>query len=124
MKKLLYTLLVCVGVSSLSFGQEANETAISQGATELAESKRDGVFEFTMPETVSKDDVAKNADYYAHYFEAGFDSGNHVATLKMVENTGRNRMVIARFLIASGVHYVTVDDKNMTVNDFMGSYLK
>ena len=112
MKKLIYTLFVLVGLSSFGFSQEASNTAGTNGATELTSSKRTGDFVFQLPEGVTAEDVKKNSAY------------SHKASLHMVDNTSKNRYVIARFLTACGMKYVQVDEKALEIHTFIEEYLK
>ncbi|MBL4861830.1 MAG: hypothetical protein JKY09_02280 [Crocinitomicaceae bacterium] len=121
MKKLIYTLFVLVGLSSFSFAQE-NDLAITNGATELAVSKVSGIYVFTLPDNVTKEDVAKNAKYYTHYFSVEFK--DHKATIKMTNNNAKDRYVIARFLTACKVRHIQVDDDSLELYDFIEKHLK
>lgn len=123
MKKLVYTLLLLVGFATVSFAQEAPEIATSEGAKELANSKVDGDYVFVMSGK-SAADITAAAAYYESYFEVDFNESSQTVKIKMVENNERGRPVIIRFLVASGVRYVNVDGTNISVSDFMSSYLQ
>ena len=123
MKKLVYTLMLLVGFATVSFAQEANEIAVTEGSKELANSKSDGEYVFVL-NGKTEDDISSAASYYTHYFKVVFEESTQTVKLEMVENDTRARAVIMRFLVASGVRYVDVDGKKLPVNDFMTSYLQ
>lgn len=123
MKKLVYTLMFLVGFATVSFAQEAPEIAISEGTTELAQSKIDGNYVFILSGKTKADIIAAST-YYEHYFTIDFNESSQTVKISMVENNERGRPVIVRFLVASGVRYVDVDGKNVSVSDFMSSYLQ
>lgn len=87
-------------------------------------SKNSGTYKFTLPANLTKEDVAKNAKYYTRYFTVDFNESAHTATLNMVDNEEKDRMVVARFLIACGVNTVKVDGRDMEISKFMNAYLK
>lgn len=124
MKKIISTLLFVVGLVSFSFSQEAHQIAASNGAEDLAASKASGVYEFTLPSTLSKESIDKSASYYTSIFTVDFDEESHKATLTMVENTLKNRYVMTRLLTACKVSHVAVDEKTLQLYDFIDSYLK
>ncbi len=112
-----------VGFSSIGFAQEATEIGVTQGATALETSKKDGSYTFTLSgKTASK--IEANAKYYINYFSVEFNESTQLASISMVVNDSRARSVIVRFLISSGVRYAKVDGKIISVNDFMTSYLQ
>ncbi|MFT5777187.1 MAG: capsule polysaccharide export protein KpsE/RkpR [Crocinitomicaceae bacterium] len=123
MKKIIYTLFVMLGLSSISFAQEANEIATTTSKTELANSKRDGVYQFTFVGQTTAG-IEKSAKYYENYFSIDFDESSNVATITMKVNEAKSRTVITRFLIAAGAHYVKVGGEMMSTNEFMIDYLK
>lgn len=124
MKKLFYTLVILLSVSISANAQETTEIAASKGTSALSDSKTSGSYVFTLPGNVTKDDVDKASKYYTHYFTVGFDEGSHEVSVNMVDNTAKNRYVIARFLTACGVRYVTVDKDNIPLHDFIEKYLQ
>ena len=123
MKKLVYTLMLLVGFATVSFAQEANEIAVTEGSEELVNSKSDGEYVFVL-NGKTEGDISSAAAYYKHYFKVVFEESTQTVKLEMVENDTRARAVIMRFLVASGVRYVDVEGKVLPVNDFMTSYLQ
>jgi hypothetical protein len=124
MKKLIYITIAFFGMASFSLAQEAKEIAKSISASELVKSKSSGVYVLTLPNEVTTEMVEKNVKYYTHYFTVAFNQSSHTATITMIDNQPKNRTVIARFLTACGVRYVSVDKSNLTLEDFMKSYLE
>lgn len=124
MKTIFFSVLMLLGTSSLTFAQDANEVAKSQTKTEIQAGKTSGQFVFTMPESLSKEDVLENAKYYTHYFTVEFDASSHEAKLKMVQNDEKGRMVIVRFLNANGIQFMNVEGTVMSVSDFFDKILK
>lgn len=123
MKKLVYTLMFLVGFTTISFAQEATEIAMSEGATELAQSKIDGDYVFIVSGK-TKAEISAASKYYEHYFTVDFNESSQTVKIDMVENDERGRPVIVRFLVASGVRYVNVDGKVISISDFMSTYLQ
>ena len=115
--------MLLVGFATVSFAQEANEIAVSEGSEELAKSKVDGDYVFVL-NGKTEADISGSAAYYTQYFKVNFDESSQTAKIEMVENDSRSRSVIVRFLVASGVRYVDVDGKPISINDFMMNHLQ
>ena len=124
MKKLIFALFVLVGITSMSYAQTAEDVASTKGSKELATSKIDGKFIFKMPSNVTNENVEQTSKYYTHYFTVNFDASSHNAIITMNENTSKNRYVIARFLTANGVKYLSVDGENLELYVFIEKYLQ
>lgn len=125
MKKLFFTLIVLCSFSLSAFSQtEAATIAKTKGQTALEKSKSDGIYEFTMPSQLKAEDVAQSAKYYVHYFSVNFDEASHKAVITMIENEAKNRIIIMRFLVASGVNAVLIDGTEVSVHDFKSKYLE
>lgn len=124
MKRLIYTLFAVMLVSFASNAQEPTELAVSKGSDALVKSKSSGEYVFTLPSTVSKEDVEKSAKYYTHYFTVNFDAGSHDASVVLVNNEPKSRFVISRFLSSCGVRFIKVDGKNMGLDEFSNTYFK
>ncbi len=123
MKKLVYTLMFLVGFTATSFAQEATEIAITEGAVELQNSKKDGAYSFIV-NGKTEADIASAAAYYKHYFTVEFNESSQKVSLTMVENDTKARSVIMRFLVASGIRHANVDGEVISINDFMMNYLQ
>ncbi len=103
---------------------QSSSTATCSSKANLVKGVESGLIELTLPETSTKDDVAKYASYYKNAFLVTFDEKSHVAIIKMVENTSSNRRVIVRFLSANQVQNVIVEGKSFILNDFFENFLK
>jgi len=123
MKKLFYTLMLLVGFATVSFAQEASQTAVSKGTEALANSKASGDYVFVL-NGKTESEISDAAAYYKQYFTVNFDESSQTVKINMVENDERARAVIVRFLVASGVRNVDVDGNSVSINDFMTKYLQ
>lgn len=122
MKSLFTLLILFIGFSSSVFAQES--IAKSNGDAALLKSKLSGVYEFTLPDNITQEDVDKKIKYYTYYMTADFNETTHKVTLTMNENASSNRYVIGRFLTACNVKEVDVDGKRLIMDEFVKSYLK
>lgn len=123
MNKFLCTLLVLVGFATLGFSQDHVTVANSEGKEALMASKVSGEYSFTLPASVTKEMVAKNAAYYTAYFTVAFDEASKVSKITMIENDAQSRTIIARFLTACGSHQVQIDDEQVNMTDFINKYM-
>ena len=124
MRKIIYTLFVLVGFSSMGFAQERTEIAKSEGKTELLESKVSGKYVFSLPENVTAEEVEQKSSYYTSNFTVDFDAASHKSTLTMIENEVISRHIVARFLSSCGVRFVEVEGENITIDQLIELYLK
>lgn len=124
MKTLFLTTMLLLGLTMTSYGQEKLGTAISKSKSELAQSKTNGKYTFTLPSGTSTETVQQNAKYYTNYFTVDYVVATNVANITMVTNDERSRHVICRFLIASGVEKINVDGTEFPVEEFYTNYLK
>ncbi|MDX1445338.1 hypothetical protein [Lishizhenia sp.] len=122
MKK-LFTFLLVVTCSFLSFGQE--NQAVAEGTeTTFSEAVASGVFYFILPEGTSAEEVKKNSAYYTNFFTVEYDATTRKSTIKMVDNSAESRHVIVRFLISNKVRTVKLGATEYTVSEFYEKYLK
>jgi VCBS repeat-containing protein len=124
MKKLISTLAFVLGVVALSFAQDVKNTAVSQGATELANSKMSGTYVYTLPEGTTDEQVTKAASYYTDYFTVSYDASSREATVNITGETSPSSQVMLRFLSGCGVMYVDVDGESHQLNLFYADYVK
>ena len=113
-------------MSSLTYAQEAESanTAKSNGKTELVKSKTTGEYQFSFMTDRTKESVEKAASYYTSNFTVEFDESSNTATVKMIENNVTSRTIVSRFLAVNQIRYVEVDGTNVSISDFIESYLK
>jgi len=124
MKKLISTLAFVLGVVALSFAQEVKNTAMSQGAAELATSKESGTYVYTLPDGTTEEQVTKAASYYPDYFTVSYDASSREATVTIKGEQAQSSQIMIRFLSGCGVRYVDVDGENHQLNLFYAEYLK
>lgn len=83
----------------------------------------DGVISMMLPVSVTAEDVSKYAQYYTPYFTTSFDADSHKVTFTMVNNDVKSRRVIMRFLGASKIQTVKVEDKSYLVHELYETFL-
>ena len=106
------------------FTSSAQKTATIESEKTVRDGVTAGVLSFTFPAEMTKEEVSKIASYYVQYFTVDFDESAHKSKIKMVENDARSRMIIMRFLTASGIDKVQVGNVLMSTTDFNATYLK
>lgn len=124
MKKIISTLLCVIGLVTFSFAQDGGNTASTNGTEKLAISKTSGIYEFTLPSAITKDQLENSAKYYTSDFTVAFDEASHKATITMVRNEMKNRFVITRLLSSLKVSHVAVDEKTYELYEFIDTFLK
>ena len=118
MKSILFSIAL-ISVCFSSFSQEASV----ENKQIFEQSIADGVISMILPKSVTADDVSKYAQYYIPYFTTSFDADSHKVTFTMVNNDVKSRRVIMRFLGASKVQTVKVEDKSYLVHELYESFL-
>jgi hypothetical protein len=124
MKKLIYSIVLLVSMTSLTYAQEAESIAKSNGKVELVQSKTTGVYQFSFATDRTAESVEKAASYYTSNFTVDFDEASNTATINLVENNVTSRTVIARFLAVNQVKFIEIDGMNVEMYVFIESYLK
>jgi hypothetical protein len=122
MKTLLTSIFFVVG--SFILNAQDGKTALCSSKATLVKGVSTGIIEIKLHEAITKEDVEKYASYYKNIFTVSFDEKSRLASIKMLQNTSANRMVILRFLGANQVQNVIVEGKLFTLNDFYENYLK
>ena len=84
------------------------------------------VFHFTFDSSFKQEDLKNNAAYYTDYFtvEVSAADGGSSVTITLHENDEMARRVITRYLITNKVEHVGVNGSDLTVDEFMGSYIQ
>jgi hypothetical protein len=123
MKTFFLSIIATLGFMTFSLSQ-ATGIAKAQSKKELAASKLSGSYVFTLPSGISEDDVTKNASYYVHYFTVSYSQKSAQVKIDMIENDDKSRHIIIRFLTSIGMKAVTVEQKNLELNEFFTSYLQ
>ena len=119
MKSLFFS-LVFVLVGFIGYAQEASV----QSAEDFKKSVVDGKITMTLPAEITKENVSKYSAYYTPFFTTEFDEKNHQIKFNMVNNDGKSRRVVLRFLSANGIQFVKVGDQSLPMSNFYEAYLK
>ena len=119
MKSLFYS-LVFVLLGFVTYAQEASV----QSAQDFKKSVVDGKITMTLPAEITNEQVSKYSKYYVSFFTTEFDEQNHQIKFNMVNNDGKSRRVVLRFLSANGIQFVKVGDKSLPLANFYEAYLK
>lgn len=124
MKNLLFSLIAIVTFAFTASAQETMSIAKSEGKAGLEQSKVSGAYTFEFPADVSDETVVKSTEYYNTYFTVDYDAKKNIAKINMLYNETESRVVIMRFLVASGITHVDIDGSNVSVYEFLEKYLQ
>lgn len=125
MKKLISTFAFVLCFAAMSLAQDATNTASTQGVDALMKSKETGAYVYTLPTVATQERVDKAASYYPAYFTVDFNATSNEAAITIVgEDEGVCRAVMARFLSGVGVQFVSVDEKNLNLSEFIEQHLQ
>lgn len=124
MKNIFFTIAAVALIAFTGVSQEKINTAQTEGNTELLKSKKSREYSFVMPHEISTERVEKSAKYYTSYFSVNYNPETREASIQMNEERTKGEMVMGRFLSSCGVRFLKVDDKNITLDEFMNSYLR
>ncbi len=124
MKNFLLLLTFFFAISLSGFNAQTKNITIAESATELAKSKKNGNYHFTLHSQVTQADVEKSAAYYPAFFTVDYDASSHIASVKMIDNNEKSRLVLLRFLSSIRSQKIQVDGKNMLIHEFYDLYLK
>ena len=109
MKKVLLGFFFAL-TGMISFAQTAH-VASCTSISHLKEGVSSGNVELVLPQEITAELVAENAQYYVPFFTVSYNENNHLATFQMVANTSDARRVIIRFLSANQINTVLVEGK-------------
>ena len=124
MKKASFLFLLLIAFSFAGFSQEKSNTAQTEGKVELIKSKDSKEYTYILPSTVTKERVEKVSGYYTSYFTVKYNDATKEAVINMTGENKRGEMVMGRFLSSCGVQFVMIDEEQITLSDFMNTYLK
>lgn len=124
MKKAIFLSLLLISFSFVGFSQEKSNTAQTEGKVELIKSKDSREYTYVLPSTVTKERVEKSSGYYTSYFTVKFDDSTKEAVINMVSENKKGEMIMGRFLGSCGVQFLVIDDEEISLSDFMNTYLK
>lgn len=121
MKNLLTLLFVLTFFITGGFAQTAK---VQGDVATLNRNLSQGIVEFVMPAELTSEVVNKAKQYYTDYFTVEFDSGTHIAKVKLKDkNNMMGRKVITRFLLSSGVRQVVFNGKEYSLMMFFDKFL-
>lgn len=106
--------------TSLAFSQ--NSASISE--SQLKTGKSNGVFEFSVPESITAEKVDAVKGYYKDYFTVAFNESTDILKVTLLKNEDMNINVINRLLVALDLRTITVGSESMTFQDMKDKYLK
>ena len=110
-------------MATMSYAQGVN-SATAQSKTELVSSKLTGNYSFILGNKLSAEEVAKNAQYYVHYFTVNYSDKTNEAKVTMIANDEKTRHIVVRFLTACGIQNVIVDGKTISAEEFYINFMK
>ena len=119
MKKLVIMFVLSLA-SSFAFSQ--NSASISE--SQLKTGKSNGVYEFSVPESITAEKVDAVKGYYKDYFTVAFNESTDVLKVTLLKNEDSNLNVVNRLLVALDLRTISVGGENMTFQDMKDRYLK
>ncbi len=119
MKKLVMIFVLSLA-SSFAFSQ--NSASIS--SSQLKTGKTDGVYEFSVPESITAEKVDAVKGYYKDYFSVAFNEATDKLKVTLTRNEESNLNVVNRLLVALDLRMIAVDGQEMTFQDMKDKYLK
>ncbi len=119
MKKLVMMFVLSLA-SSFAFSQ--NSASISE--TQLKTGKSSGVYEFSVPESITAEKVEAVKGYYKDYFSVAFNESTDVLKVTLLKNEDSNLNVVNRLLVALDLRTISVGGENLTFQDMKDKYLK
>ncbi len=106
------------------FALSAQKTATVASEKAIKESVSTGLYPFTFPDELGKEEIRKVGSYYEQYFSVNISEDDNKVSLKLTQNDVRSRMVVMRFLTANGIERVMVGSKELSIEEFNTLYLK
>ncbi len=122
LKAILSALLLCLSFSFDSISQVNYATALS--TDKFVTEHNSGMFQFVLPNSISKKDVEVSASFYTLYFTVDFNEGKNTVRIKLIENEDRAVHVMGRFFLSLGIKDIWYQDKLYPVEDFYVTFLK
>jgi len=119
MKKLAMIFVLSLA-SSFAFSQ--NSASINE--TQLKTGKSSGVYEFSVPESITAEKVEAVKGYYKDYFTVAFNESTDILKVTLLKNEDSNLNVVNRLLVALDLRTIAVGGETMTFQDMKDKYLK
>ncbi len=122
LKAIFSALLLSMSFALGAWGQGNHATALSPDKFVTAHSSR--IFNFKLPNTVTKKDVEVSASFYTMYFSVEFSEEKNTVSIKLKENEDRAVHVMGRFFLSLGIKEIAYQEKMYTVEEFYTTFLK
>ncbi|MNK18565.1 hypothetical protein D3C87_367730 [compost metagenome] len=106
--------------SSFAFSQ--NSASITE--SQLKSGKSSGVYEFTVPESITAEKVDAVKGYYKDYFTVAFNETTDQLKVTLLKKEEMNVNVMNRLLVALDLRMISVGGQEMTFQDMKDKYLK
>ena len=119
MKKLAMIFVLSLA-STFAFSQ--NSASINEA--QLKTGKSSGVYEFTVPESITAEKVEAVKGYYKDYFTVAFNESTDVLKVTLLKNEDANLNVVNRLLVALDLRTISIGGEIMTFQDMKDKYLK
>ena len=121
MKKVL-GLLVGLFLTVSTF---ANGIVTYSDAATAENAKTVGIFNFSFDSNYSIKDITKTANYYTNYFSvAPLQTENGISVkISLIEDSEMARRVITRFFISLEIKAITVNGKEVKLEEFIKNYV-
>lgn len=123
MKKLLVLSLMIIGASAFSYAQDINQVKFNMTGAQVTEALNKGDVIFFFNKAADADAIKKSAEFYPNYFTVNYDKASGKCTLKLTKDD-LAKLVVSRFLMSNGISDVIIDNKVISVQDFMAEYLR
>lgn len=114
--------MICVLALASSFAFSQNAASITE--SQLKSGKSSGVYEFTVPESITAEKVDAVKGYYKDYFTVSFNEATDQLKVTLLKKEEMNVNVMNRLLVALDLRMVSVGGQEMTFQDMKDKYLK
>lgn len=123
MKNLVVFTLMIFGLGAFSFAQEINQVRFTGSSADLNKALEAGEITFFFNKNADAEAIKANAQYYTNFFTVKHDNASGKCVLKLTKDD-MAKLVISRFLMSNGITDVIIEDKIISVQDFIAQYLR
>lgn len=121
MKKIIFLSAFFV-TAMFSFAQ-AQQVAKVNSLEMYEKQKFNDVFTFELTTKETKERVSETSKFYKEYFTTTFDEKTNSIVVKMANQDPTNRKIMRRLFAGLGINEVTVEGKNIPVEEFFRMYV-
>ena len=114
--------MICVLAFASSFAFSQNAASITE--SQLKSGKSSGVYEFTVPESITAEKVDAVKGYYKDYFTVSFNEATDQLKVTLLKKEEMNVNVMNRLLVALDLRTISVGGQEMTFQDMKDKYLR